>query len=297
MKKVLILVAVSAMFFTSCKKYDISDPVDVNNFPKVRISGVVKADFDATKPGNEFVPAGTQLVFKATNASYDSDAVGNQIFVVTVGNNGEYSVDIPVPTAGVNVNVNSNDFIASYTSTDLVKFNKKYVFNAPAAAIGCTQNVNKIINFDFTGTEINVIGEENRIIPTSTSKISGKLEYLSKTDNLGAENFIPIPSGKKVKVKITLTEYAATTPTGKYIEEKEIVVGSEGKYEISVPMIVDGKAVVEISAVENFEYTLYTTATDYTKKYCRYELDKSITIYEIDLVDKDYKYSKDITLN
>lgn len=295
MKKIVILLSVFALVFSSCKKYDISNPVNVNSFPKVSISGVVKASFEEGKVDAP-IPAGTELVFTISNASYMTGATGSHVVTVITGQNGEYTVEIPVPSNGLNAVVSSSDFISEYIVTDNISYNKVYKLAPKTVAL--RQDVNVIENLTFVGTAIDDTGNENRIEPTSTSKLSGTLEYLSRIDENDNSIYSYIPNGTKIEVKITLTEFEDEDPiAGKYIETQTITVGNSGKYTIDVPMIPDGKAKVEINSATILEFTEYNSENQAVKKDYRYKLEQSVLVYEKDVNEKDFKYTQGVMVN
>jgi uncharacterized protein YcnI len=289
MKKILILMAMFAIVFTSCNKYDASDPVEINSYPTVKLSGIVLAEFDAAE-GYVSIPNGTMLYFTVPNSSYMTGVQGVSKYE-TIVSDGAYSVEIPVPKAGVQVTITSNDFNRQYTASDFVSYDQ--IFYLATTTADLNQNADKVENLIFSSKNL-YEGQDTLIVPDKTSTVSGNLTYLSKLssylpiDDPNREVWSVIPSGTKLKVEITLAKY--TDDTYVYEEEQTITVGSNGQYSITVPMIKDGKATVKIIGAEIFEYTLYSSATEFTTSNYRYSLTGSMAVYEIPLT-KNFKFN------
>lgn len=102
-------------FTSSCKKDVTAEPAKLDTTQKATIHGYVAADLNLTQLGNEPV-ANQAVVVSITYDQFDylSDNTalkGNWSKTVTTDANGEFTVEVPTNTKGVNVKVAPIDFV------------------------------------------------------------------------------------------------------------------------------------------------------------------------------------------
>lgn len=317
MKKVSLFLAICIIALSSCKKYELSEELTIDktleSFDKVTISGVVTSDFDATNAStNEYVPAGTVLTFSVSYADYGIPMTNPEnnrhYFTATVGQNGKYTLDIPVPTHAINVDVTSDDFVHSYKESESLTYDRNFSFSPTTISVNHKTN-NNVHNFTFTSS--NLLTQNGSIVPTKTVTFSGKMEYISQTHyrlatdgtSLPTEiDTIAVPAGTVVTIHITLTEIGFST--AQYTKDLSVTVGSEGTYSIEVPMISGGVASINMVSYVNLQHKLknddivggnFITTTE--TNYFRYDLSASAGIYEYNKTDQNFMFVKGIKLD
>jgi predicted nucleic acid-binding Zn-ribbon protein len=283
---------VITMIFSSCKKYELSEQFSIESLPTVTLTGSVTAPLENGKM--LFVPQGTIISFSITNNQYDihvDSEAGKHVITATVDASGKYSVNIPVTSVGVSVQVTSNNFYYDYKESDIVTYKRNFKFND--RTISCLPNKNLDIDLTFAVENIYLT---NEIVPTKNVTISGKLEYQSNLNTSSYEiDTVAIPQGTQFKATIELTEYNATSAT--YKQEIMVTVGANGAYSINVPMIVDGKAIVELEGVTNLQYVVKNGTDIISDHIYRHTLDQMITVYEVPLTNKNFVYTRGAQLN
>ena len=295
MKKILFLATIVAVLFASCNKYELSDPVNIEDYPKVTVSGKVLAELDNLKPGLEAVPQGTVIGISVPYSNYNPNYSGEGFYTAqtTVGADGTYSIEIPVVKDGVSAKFVCEEFVAEVVVNKDIKENKRFTRFSETISVPGTPTTTAM-HKEFTYANSTFVNPAaNTVIPTTTVTYSGKLDYLSQVTPSLDNVFSSIPSGKKITVEIKLyrlNDDATPNLSYEYVETKEITVGSNGSYEISVPMIERGRANITMSAMEYFEYT--NSSGD--KNIFRYTLDQSAVMYSAPAAHpgKDYTYAK-----
>ena len=305
MKKIFVLLAVSAMFFTSCKKYDASEPLDLGTLPKVTLTGIVYAQLDETTPTLEFAPAGTTVSVSIpySNFNLDATATGNYIQSSVIGADGKYSIQIPVVTEGVTATISFSEFTHNVKKVNSVGVVENVLthFNLAdksVAKLGAGKGEGARISIDATYASTTTNPNDASIItPTHKIKVSGKLEY--PANDTAVFVLKEVPTGTVVAATITLTAPGIGTTTRKYEEVISYTVGTEGRYEIEVPMVANGSATIKLNGESFWTYT--NTTDDNKRELWRYELNTSVSgIYNVpskEIKDKNIKYAAKTKIN
>jgi hypothetical protein len=267
MKKLFVLTAAMAMVFASCKKYEVSKPLDLESLPKIKITGNVYAQLDETKPSGEYdlVPQ-SKLVVRVSVPYSDYDANnasgGFYVFPATVIADGTYEVEVPYVSTGVNATVSFLDF-----TYDVKKQNnlgevrtvlKHFKCGEKTVHLGSGQSEGYRINIDVTYSVNTDEVNSDVLKPTYTVQLTGRLEYHEKDTGTPKTAFYkPIPAGREITATIVLT---APDTARTYKEVKSIKTTSGGEYTIDVPMVKGGTANVKITGEAYFEFLDTTTA-------------------------------------
>jgi len=300
MKRLFMVVAAATMMFTSCKKYEVSEPVDLDSLPKVTLKGTVYANLDETKPELQFAPAGTVVRVSIPYKDYDANnqSVGYYVKTTTVDAKGEYSFEVPTVSKGVTATVSFEDFTANVKIVDPLGETKTVLkhfkcVDRTAAGLGKGQGVGDYIKIDAQYTTNATDPNADVIVPTTEVDLSGKLEYMRiDSSSMGVDQWSSVPSGKKIIVKIVLKDQDPTS-TRKYEVIKTITSGA-GTYTVKVPMIERGVATVTLSG-EIFE-ELRIAATD-KRELWRHELNQPFTVYNLNMPKQDAQYVKSGKIN
>ena len=326
MKKIMFFIAIIAIAFSSCKKYELSEDLTVDktlgSFKTVTVSGVVTTeDFDKTDaPGKfDYVTSGT-LTFYVENAEYGiptpaaskNNEVTCQYFYATIGADGKYTVDIPVPTKEIEVNVTSHTLLHSCKESATVTREHNFVLKAGTTKFFVNPQTNMIQNFEFVKESDVLYNPEN---PNLNVTLSGKFEYVSKDwdpkisynvtttswEYSSSKDTVAIPSGTNVKAEIEVSNF-----DGDIIHRSTttVSVGANGAYSLQVPMVEGGKADVKFSGFKNLEYTLSedtldgtVVTTKNTKNTYRYELNVTANIFDMNRDKQDFLFVKGVKLD
>lgn len=99
---------------TSCTEDQLtSSKISVDTTQVATVAGIAYAELDLQKSGKEFAPAGTSLLITVPYSELNSDVEkGNWEEMITVGENGTYSVEVPSNNKGVTVTITPTDFTA-----------------------------------------------------------------------------------------------------------------------------------------------------------------------------------------
>ena len=286
MRRLFVLTAAMAMVITSCKKYEVSEPLDFGSLDYVALKGTVYANLDETVSDLQFAPTGTivrvSVPYSAYDASNTSD--GRHVVETTVGAKGEYSINVPVVAKGVNATISFMDFTAKIKRLNSVGqeeiAEKHFRCNSITVPnLGRGRGEGDYIKIDaqyysnaVNPNDTNVIPQEN----LKTVSVSGKLEYL-KIDSSGfyAEDvYVAVPDGTKITAVITLTDAG-----GRTYKETKLVKVTAGVYTLSVPMVERGTASVKLYSEEFWDITI--AGTPDTKELWRHVLDKVVTAYNV----------------
>src|SRR5690554_4314350 len=96
-----------ALSFTSCKKYEVSAPLDLSELPTVTVKGDLYAELDKTNNVKEKAPSGLTVTVSIPLSDYNpsNTSGGKHIITTTVDGNGKFSIEVPVLTSGVNATI------------------------------------------------------------------------------------------------------------------------------------------------------------------------------------------------
>ncbi len=295
MKKLFVPLAIVAMIFTSCKKYDASEPLDLESLPKVTLTGTVYAQLDETVPTMQFAPEGTVVRVSIPYANYDLNNASNGRYVktTTINAQGGYSIEVPVVSTGVNATVSFKDFTYSVKQQNAVGQSETILkhfacADQVVANLGKGKNEGDYINIDATyGSNAVNPNDSTVLAPTTTVTVSGKLDYLSDDTT-----YRSVPEGTAITAVIKLT----APDNREYNQTQTITVGAAGTYSIKVPMVTRGEASVKLMAENFWEYTDLTTNK---RAIYRYTLSQTIGgIYNYaNQTGKDYHYLQGTKVN
>lgn len=290
MKKLFITVAAAAMIFTSCKKYEVSEEINLESLPTVAIKGTVYAVLDETVSAAEyqFAPQGTVVRVSIPYEAYDIHNTSNGFYVktTTIDSNGNYEIDVPVVSRGVEATVSFTDFTYNVKTQNGVGQEIMVLkhFNCPdrvVAGLGAGQAEGDYIEIDAIYGANAVDPNENALVPTKTVTVSGKMEYYSKVDNACNEiNEKDVPAGTKVMAIITLSD-----PNSYRMHQvtQTVTIGASGVYEIQVPMADRCVATIDLYAEEYWTVAFDTPAcggSTSTNQLWRFELVSAISAYD-----------------
>lgn len=292
MKRLFVLLALIAIVFASCKKYETSEELDLNTLPKVAITGTVYADLDESVVGLEPVKSSLAEVTVTVSVPYSyyfpnsrRDSA-NWVKSVTVDGEGNFSVEIPVITSGVTATITFSDF--TYNVTKLNSVGEKYTVsrrfnhtNEKVSGLGKNGAGHIFPNIEYS-VNSSPSNNDNVLLPTTEVNISGKLQYQSDDTT-----YRDVPYDTKITAIITLE---GNPTTRQYKTTLPITVQYGGTYSIAVPMVERGKATVVLSGEGFWDYTNLQTND---RGYYRHELNQTITVYNYpNQTGKDFQYTK-----
>jgi hypothetical protein len=296
MRNLFVLIALAAIMFASCKKYETSDPLDLNTLPKVTLTGTVYADLNERLNGVEpltgenldgsSVKIKVQVSVPYANYFSGNNSDGNWLSAaVDVDADGNFSIDVPVVSGGVTATVSFSDFTYNVKKSNTV--GQEYTVlrhftcnNIRVSNLG-EGETNRIIEAVYNPTSPNP-NNDNVLNPTGEVTVTGKLEY--ESDNNSTTRGIPVDT--KVTVIITLTDPDYRI----YKKTQTIQPGYDGIYTIQVPMVEQGTATVRLVSEGFWQYTIISTGD---QAYYRYTLDRTMTIYNYSIQKgKNYTYTR-----
>jgi hypothetical protein len=289
MKRLFVLLALIAIVFASCKKYETSEELDLNTLPTVTLKGTVYADLDENVVGLEVIPEKVQVRASVPYSDYftGTQSTGKWISeAVEVDSEGNFSLNVPVLSKGVNATISFSDFTYNVKKSNSV--GQEYTVlrhftckDTTISGLGKGE-ANQIIKVSYSG---NVMYSDNDKILTPEKEVTvrGKLTYRSDDTVYNKE----VPS-TTVTAIITLKNYGGSK---EYKVTKSVSVPYGGNYELTVPMVERGEATVLLKS-EGF--WVYTESLSGNKRYnCRYELDGQMIIYNFaEQNGKDFTYTK-----
>ena len=305
MKKLFISIAVCAMMFTACKKYDVSNEITqesidakIASLPTVVVSGTIYADLDKTTPGLEKAP-GVKIRVAVPYSAYGFTTSNGYWIHDAVTNDGVYSIPIPAPKEGVTASFEFDDFFYDVKKVDVNgnDATEPTVFTiaapfAPIDGLGSTKNGN--IKHDVTYIPASILPTDTafgrNIKREDWKTLEGKLEYVSVDSSaVGGRNDTEPVEEATIVVKITLT-----SADGKVYEKTTFTkTDGSGRYKIDVPMVPRGSAVVELEG-EIFKETKFIkpAGQDNETWECKHELQSiSHTVYSMDVKGKKDTYT------
>lgn len=116
MKKTIIIAAALILGLVSCKKEEVKAKSSAKSYSgSATISGIIKAELDATNANLEFAPSGTVVLleYDEKDLILDPDTAKNYATITvstTVDANGYYSASVPTNGKTVTVAVKPQDF-------------------------------------------------------------------------------------------------------------------------------------------------------------------------------------------
>jgi len=293
------------LVFTSCKKYEVTEPLDLSTLPTATIQGTLYADLDLTNAILEYVPEGTKVTVSIPYADYDltNASGGNYVLTTTIDKKGSFTINIPVVSSGVNANVSFDAFnynVIQGITEDTMRIWTQ--FNLPSKLIagvgsGSPSTSTKIEDtYNVSTTDPN----GNTFNPTTKIKYSGTLDYLAEhknytqiigTDTITRDTMIfkPVPKGTVINVQInTVDEFGRD-----FLQQKTYTVSTAGKFELDIPMVKNGYAQVAMDGEEIWDYEERILGKTYVYKY---DLSVFETLYFVDYTTKKYSYSQDVLI-
>jgi hypothetical protein len=219
MRRLFVLTAAMAMVITSCKKYEVSEPLDLESLPIVKLKGNVYAQLDET------MPSGTYELVKVKNlkvrvsipySAYDTNNTSGGYYVkeATIPADGKYEVEVPFVKKGVTATLTFMDFVYDVNVRNnlgevrtVVKLFERvdkpvYDVGRNQAPGDCIEVIDVKYNAGVANTNNTVLGE-NEIHKV---KVSGKLEYYAADTGSapGDPQWKKVPD-TKIVATITLT--------------------------------------------------------------------------------------------
>lgn len=299
--KLVLMMVIIATVFTSCKKYEVSDPLDLSTLSTVTIKGTLYADLNLTNSVTEFVPEGLQVTASIPYADYDANnfSGGNHVVTATIDKQGSFSIDIPVVSTGVNVNLSFESFsynvikaIGEDTLRELTQF------TLPVKAVNglgkgnSAETVKLAETYAIESTDPN----GNTFTPETKIKFGGTLLYLKEyknytvitpTDTITRDTniYAPVPAG----VVLTVSILSVDEHGRQFSQTKTVKTTTSGKYEIEVPMVNNGYADIVVYSNEIWQYENRILGKTYL-----YNYDLTITkrLYFVNYTNQDNTYSQ-----
>ncbi|MDR1878197.1 MAG: hypothetical protein LBQ64_01375 [Bacteroidales bacterium] len=295
MRKIIIPTAIVAVMFTSCNKYEESNPIDLGQLPTVTLSGNVYADLDETTPSLEYAPAGTEILVSIPYADYDANNAsgGNHTISATIGEEGRYSVNIPVVSSGVTATISFADFIRDVKKQNSVGQQettpKRFICNDISVSIGSGtgQGSRILVNAQYTSNAVDPNASTSIANPTHTVEVSGKIEYGNSDTTVTS-----IPEGTTFIAVITLTD-----PDGRtYKTTTTVSTGAAGTYRIQTPMVERGTASIKL---DGEAFWIFLDVYTGKRALYRYVLNTSIGgIYNTPThTNRDISYTRSTKIN
>ena len=263
MRKLFVPLAIVAVVFASCKKYETSEPLDLSNLEKVVVKGTVYADLDETTTNLQLAPAGTKVYVSVPFRQYNPKAdTGNWISEpFTLGTDGQFAIEVPVLSKGVNAKISFEDFtykVKRYNTAGTIESVEKYFSLADIAVNGLGSRANNeqpLKNISAKYTSI-ASSTGDSLVPTHTVNVTADFLYVHN-DN---PDTIEVPE-TKILAEITLV-IDGETPAREY-KIKKIVTTQNGKINLQVPMVKGGKASIKFTGEDFWTYTSGSTSKTY----------------------------------
>ena len=286
-----------ALSFTSCKKYEVSAPLDLSELPTVTVKGDLYAELDKTNNVKEKAPSGLTVTVSIPLSDYNpsNTSGGNHIITTTVDGNGKFSIEVPVLTSGVNATISFESFTATVLEdvgqTDISE--KTSLFELADIAVPSlgTGNAKTLLNLGTleylpTSSDPNA-GSFN---PTTSINYEGNLTYASKrkvgVDQPDTLIYSPVPDGTELLVKIVSKNEFGDKEFHKTIT---VTTSSNGKYSFSVPLVNNGTAAIEITSMKILEFDDIILDV---KSLNVNDLNVTDNLYFVNYTNKDYQYIK-----
>lgn len=300
MKKVVLFAAASlvAFAFTSCKKYEVSEPLDLAALPTVTIKGDLYAQLDETNGGLENAPKGLKVTVSVPLIDYNPDNTsgGNHIITTKTDANGKFSIKVPVVSSGVKAVISFESFTASVIKsvgqtaieekTSLFELADQTKNNL---GTGNSQELMDLGNLTYLATSTDP--NAGTFTPTSSITVEGILTYpiKRKVGNPAPDTTIyaPIPEGTVLVVKISSKDEFGTK---EFKQTINVVTTAGGKYLVEVPMVQNGTASIEVKGSEILAYEDLIASPNVNALY-NMKLSFTETLSFVDYIEKDHKYT------
>ena len=308
MKRLFVPIAIMATMFTSCKKYDVSEELNLESLPdKVILQGTAYARLDETLPAGQYKVVPKEVLVVSVSIpykDYDANSRSNGFYVkkAKIDADGKYSVEIPVVSTGVTATISFEDFPydvktengVGQTSNVLKHFTCADVV---VAGLGKGQSVGKYHKIDATYSVNATEPNATELLPTKTVDVTGKMEYIAGLDSSASPNYSRIsfvPSGTNVTAIITLVD-PNSTPQRTYKVTQTVRIEGSGAYNMKVPMAEGCVATVKLHGEEFWEVQVLdpnVTVGSSTRQQYRFILDGGFTAYNTTLpqTKKDQLY-------
>ncbi len=301
MKRKLMLMLVVLAVFTSCQKYELSDPLDLSTLPTVTVKGTLYADLNLTNSTLEYIPEGLRVTVSVPYADYDANnsSSGNHIITTTIDNKGSFSVNIPVISSGVTATVSFESFVYDVImgiGEDTIR--ETMQFSLPPKTINglgqgnSAETVKLLENYGIESTDPNI----GTFTPTTKVKYEGTLLYLKEyknytvitpTDTVTRDTniYAPVPAGVTLTVEINSVDEFGRD----FYQVKKVKTTSSGGYSIEIPVASKGYADIEITSEEIWQYEDRILGKAYLYNY---KLEAAKKVYFVDYKNQEYKYVK-----
>ncbi len=296
MKKLLLYLAAIPVFtFTSCEKYEVSEPLNISSLAKVTVVGDVYAELDKTNNSLENAPQGLSVTVSIPISNYNSSNNSGEKYIIktTVDANGKFSIDVPIVSKGVSATFSFESFTSTVIEevgvTDTSKVTSLFeLTNKTISGLG-TGNSNELIDlgsleYQATSTDPN----SDSFIPTTSIKYEGSLSYAYRiragVNQPDTAIFASVPAGTVIRVKIVSRNEFGDK---EYKETKTVTTTSNGMYSIDIPLVKYGTASIELSSQEILQLENIILNERYLYVY---DLNVSDNLYFVDYENKEHEY-------
>lgn len=300
MKKQIFFAAatVLAFAFTSCKKYEVSAPLDLSGLSKVQVSGTLLAELDESNAGLETIPAGVKVTATIDLDQYNPNNNSNDKHVVsaTTDANGRFSINIPVTTAGVDVQLSFESFtyekvFVDYGTEKLSEVTQYKLDNVSLNDLGVDASETSIDLSDLVYYEDDTDPNAGTFTPTTSITYSGVLTYEveRRAGVLQPDTIItaPIPAGTVLFVDI----YSEDMFGREFYQSKSVTVTAGGNYSIEVPLVKNGYAEIQFGGMEILQFD-DVVAVPVQKGLYEYNLYVNETLQFVDYTNQDHVYTQ-----
>ena len=212
-----MLMVMIAILFTACKKYELSDPLDLSTLPTVTLKGTFYAELDKTNAVLEYVPEGLTVSIAIPYVDYDPNNVsaGNYVITTKIDKKGSFSVNVPIVSSGVNATITVESFIYDVIDaiTDDTAFTRTQFALVPIVKNDLGKGYStETVKIEDTYVVDNVDPNAMTFTPNSTVKLSGTLTYW-KEEKENKDTTVPptisvfVPMIEGVSLYVTITSY------------------------------------------------------------------------------------------
>ncbi|NEN24173.1 hypothetical protein G3O08_11735 [Cryomorpha ignava] len=304
MKKVTFSAVAALMLafaFTSCEKYDVSEPLELSSLRTVTIKGDMYAQLDKTNSNLEMAPADLKVTVAIPLSDYNpNNSSGGKHFVTTqTDENGKFSIQVPVVSSGINARISFESFTATVLEeiglTEVSENTSHFeLADKTISGLGSGNSQELIdlgsLEYMVTSTDPNA----GSFTPSTSITYAGNLTYeiklregVNQPDTL---IYAPIPEGTNLLVTIvSLNEFGDK----EFQQTKTVTTTANGNYQIDVPLVQNGTASIEVSSTEILQFENEILDENYLYIY---NLNIVDNLYFINYTNKDYQYSQDTFL-
>ncbi len=300
MKKLVFYSVATVMLafaFTSCKKYEVSAPLDLSSLPTATIKGDMYAQLDKTNSSLEKAPSGLTVTISIPLSDYNPNNTsgGNHIVTTTTDANGKFSIEVPVVSSGVNATISFESFTSSVLE-----------------AIGQTDVSEKTSLFELADEFVNDLGTGNSktlldlgtleyqetssdpnsgsFTPSTSVTYEGTLTYLvkRKVGVLQPDTLIyaPVPEGTELVIKIVSKNEFGDK---EYHQTKTVTTMANGKYSFDVALVQNGTATINVKSTKILEFE---DVINDQKSLNVNNLNFADNLYFVNYTNKDYQFVK-----